>query len=68
MTERLAPMHTAHVPHMPYSVDKNLRLRRLEHQLRVLADAVRVLVNNQTDAADRAMADSITKMLDDWEL
>jgi hypothetical protein len=67
MTERFVPMQVQPVVHMPYSVDKNLRLRRLEHQLQVLADAVRVLASN-ADHTDRTLADAITKMLDEWDL
>ena len=68
MTERNTPLQIQHVTHMPYSVDKSLRLRRLEHQLQVLADAVRVLANNSADPTDRTLADTVTKMLDEWEL
>jgi hypothetical protein len=68
MTEHLAPIHLQRQPHTPYSVDRTLRLRRLEVQLQVLADAVRVLANNPMDPTDRTLADTIRKMLDDSQL
>jgi len=68
MSERFAPQQIQRLPHMPYSVDKTLRLRRLEYQLQVLADTVRILSNNPDDPIDRTLADTIRKMLDDCEL
>ena len=46
MSERFAPLEIQRQPHMPYSVDKTMRLRRLEYQLEVPADAVRILAHN----------------------
>ena len=68
MSERLAPLQIQRLPHVPYTVDKSLRLRRLEQQLQVLADAVRIVANNANDPLDRTLADTIRKMLDDCEL
>ena len=68
MSDRFTPLQIQALPHMPYSVDKTMRLRRLEYQLEVLADAVRILAHNPNDPIDRTLADTIRKMLDDCEL
>jgi hypothetical protein len=68
MIERFAPLHIQRLPHVPDSVDRTMRLRRLEYQLEVLADAVRILANDPNDPIDRTLADTIRKMLDDCEL
>jgi hypothetical protein len=68
MSERFALLQIQRLPHVPYSVDKTMRLRRLEYQFKVLADAVRILANNPNDPIDRTLADTIRKLLDDCEL
>jgi hypothetical protein len=68
MNERFAPLQIQRLAHVPHSVDKTMRLRRLEYQLEVLADAVRILAHNPNDPLDRTLADTIQKMLDDCEL
>jgi hypothetical protein len=68
MNERSAPLQMQRPPHMPHSVDRTLRLRRLELQIQVLADAVRTMADNRNDPIDRTLADTIRKMLDDCDL
>jgi hypothetical protein len=68
MSERFAPLQIQLPPHMPHSVDRTLRLGRLEHQLQVLADVVRIVTANPNDPIDQTLADTIRKMLDDCGL
>jgi hypothetical protein len=65
MTEHVGPLQAQPMPHVPYTVDRHLRLRRLEYQLHTLADAIRVLAESPPERNDRTTAETIKKMLDD---
>jgi hypothetical protein len=63
VTEPMATLHATLKPHVPYSLDRNLRLQRLEHQVQALAAALRALTDNTGDQDDEA-ASTVRKLLD----
>jgi hypothetical protein len=63
VTEPLATLHATLTPHVPYSLDRNLRLQRLEHQVQALAAALRALTEN-TDGQDDEATSTVRKLLD----
>jgi hypothetical protein len=59
--------HASLKSHIPHSTDRNLRLQRLEHQVQVLAAAVRTLADDWERTTEEA-AGAVRKLLEGNEL